>query len=120
MSRTVRLVCVQGGAPVCERAHLARDLWARLVGLALHSTLPPGEGLWLAPCNGVHTAFMRFAIDVVALDRELRVLTVHANVAPWRLVHPRRGWHSALELPAGEASRVGIRAGQQLRAETVP
>jgi uncharacterized membrane protein (UPF0127 family) len=80
---------------------------ARLRGL-LGRTLEPGDGLLLAPCFAVHTAFMHRPIDVVFLDRGLRVLWIAAEVRPWRLVACRRAW-GVLELPAGEAARRGLR-----------
>ncbi|TML60208.1 MAG: DUF192 domain-containing protein, partial [Actinobacteria bacterium] len=53
-------------------------------GLLGRTSLPDGEGLLLKPCGSVHTFFMRFPIDVVFLDRELSVVAVSAEVAPWR------------------------------------
>ena len=56
---------------------------------------------------------MRFAIDVVFLDAELTVLGVREHVWLWKAaVH--RGAHSALELPAGAAQRVGLAVGDRL------
>jgi hypothetical protein len=67
----------------------------------------------LRPASSIHTAFMRFAIDAVFLDREDRVLKVAADVAPWRMA-ACRGARAVLELPAGEAERRGLRPGVSL------
>ena len=56
---------------------------------------------------------MRFAIDVVFLDADLRVLDVIPGLGPWRLA-ARRGARAVLELAAGEASRRGLRRGDAL------
>jgi uncharacterized membrane protein (UPF0127 family) len=85
-------------------------------GLLGRSALPSGEGLLIRPTSGVHTAFMRFPIDVVFLDRELRVLAVRPDVRPWHAA-ARRGAHAALELPAGEAARQDLEEGDELRLE---
>jgi uncharacterized protein len=87
---------------------------ARMKGLLGRRSLEPGEGLLLKPAGSVHTAFMRFAIDVVFLDRELRVLRVAPSVGPWRLV-AQRGAKAVLELPAGAAERAGLEPGMLLR-----
>jgi uncharacterized membrane protein (UPF0127 family) len=58
----------------------------------------------LMPCGSIHTFWMRFAIDVVMLDRNCRVLAVRQRVRPWRIVTAVRGTHSILELPAGSAT----------------
>lgn len=88
---------------------------ARLRGLLGRDGLPEGHGLLIRPTWSVHTAFMRFPIDVVFLDRNMRVLQVTENLAPWRAAS-RRGARSVLELPAGECARVGLAAGDQLES----
>jgi uncharacterized membrane protein (UPF0127 family) len=84
-------------------------------GLLGRKSLPSGHGILLRPASSVHTAFMRFAIDAVFLDRELRVLKVATELGPWRTA-ARRKAHAVLELPAGEAERRGLEPGQRLLA----
>ena len=104
------------GRVVCQRCTVADSILTRTKGLLGRSELAPDEGLLLRPANSVHTAFMRFAIDVVFLDRQLKVLDVRASVPPWR-VAARRGARAALELGAGEASRRGIAVSDTLRLQ---
>ena len=42
-------------------------------GLLGRERLSPGEGLWIIPCEAVHTFWMRFPIDLVYLDRKKRI-----------------------------------------------
>jgi uncharacterized membrane protein (UPF0127 family) len=67
----------------------------------------------LRPAASVHTWFMRFSIDVVFLDRELRVLKIVPRLSPWR-VASGRGARAVLELAAGECERRGLRPGDCL------
>jgi uncharacterized membrane protein (UPF0127 family) len=101
------------GTVVCERCVLAETPLARLRGLLGRDGLPSGEGLLLRPAGSIHTAFMRFAIDAVFLDRDSRVLKVVSDLVPWRTA-ACRGARSVLELPAGEANRHGLHAGASL------
>lgn len=101
------------GNVVCEHCLLAETAFARLRGLLGRSGLSSGEGMLLRPASSVHTAFMRFAIDVVFLDRGDRVLKVAAELAPWRMA-ACKGARAVLELPAGEAHRRGLRPGVSL------
>ena len=78
------------GRVVCPQLTVADTILKRTKGLLGRSELGPDEGLLLRPANSVHTAFMRFPIDVVFLDRDLNVLDVRASVLPWR-VAARRG-----------------------------
>jgi uncharacterized protein len=101
---------------VCERCTVADRMLARLRGLLGRSELRAGEGLLLRPAPSIHTLFMRFPIDAVFLDGELRVLAVRRNLRPWRMAG-RRGARAVLELAAGEAERRGVRVGTQLMLE---
>ncbi len=82
-----------------EKAHTAS---ARNKGLLGRDGLLPGEGLWIAPCESVHTFFMRFPIDLVYLDRKLKVRKVRHSVGAWRMSACLSA-KSVLELPAGTA-----------------
>lgn len=82
-------------------------------GLLGRSGLGTGEGMLFPRTGSVHTMFMRFPIDVVFLDAELRVLAVREGVPAWRAVK-ERGAKATLELGAGEAARAGISPGQVL------
>ncbi len=75
----------------------------RRKGLLDRKGLLPGEGLWIAPCESVHTFFMHFPIDLVYLDRKLKVKKVRHSVAAWRMSACLAA-HSVLELPAGTAA----------------
>jgi uncharacterized membrane protein (UPF0127 family) len=97
-----------------ERCWIADRPWSRMRGLLGRNGLAEGEGLLIKPCGSVHTFFMRFPIDVVFLDRELSVVAVRPEVPPWRTAGAR-GAKVTLELAAGEAARLGIEPGLQLR-----
>lgn len=86
---------------------------ARNKGLLAHRGLEPGTGLWIVPCEGVHTFFMKFAIDIVYIDRKKRVRKAVRNLVPWRmsLCLPA---HSVIELPVGVIEATGTQAGDQL------
>jgi uncharacterized membrane protein (UPF0127 family) len=97
------------------RIRRATRFWQRFFGLMGRRALDRDAGLLLVPCGSVHTAGMRFAIDVVFLDREGVVLRTVPHLRPWRAA-ACRGAHGALELCAGEALRRGFGVGQRLPA----
>src|ERR1041384_1368522 len=98
------------GPIVCERCTVAATSLRRMKGLLGRSGLAPDEGMWIRPASSIHTFFMRFAIDVVFLDRELVVRKVAPSMKPWRMAFARHA-HSVLELSAGEAARRSIAEG---------
>jgi len=80
---------------------VADTLFARLKGLLGKSALPTGEGLWIKPCNSVHTFGMQFPIDVVFLDKEKRVVGLAKTLRPNRISRLYSSASSVIELPAG-------------------
>jgi uncharacterized protein len=101
------------GRVVCERCEVARSTAARMRGLLGRDSLPEGDGLLIPKTSSIHMFFMRFAIDAVFLDRELRVRKVVANLGPWRIA-VARGARSVLELPSGAAARAEIEVGTKI------
>lgn len=113
MSEAKRILNATRENTVCERAMLADRAHTRLRGLLGRPELPRGEGLLLVPAPSIHTAFMRFEIDALFLDRELRVLRVVRRLAPWKAAAKRHA-RSVLELASGEAERLDVQVGDQL------
>ncbi len=90
----------------------------RRSGLLQHKSLEPGAGLWITPCESVHTFFMKFAIDLVYLDKQKKVRKVRHAVPPWRMSACLTA-HSVLELPAGSVAATGTQPGDQLAFDTL-
>ena len=89
------------GREIASRVAVAEDSVSRSRGLLGRTAMAPEEGLWIVPCPMIHTFFMKFAIDVLFLDRELRVVRVLERLKPWRLSPWVFRAHSVLELAGG-------------------
>jgi uncharacterized membrane protein (UPF0127 family) len=87
----------------------------RRIGLLRHKKLAPGEGLWIYPTQAIHTFGMRFAIDVVFLDRRRRIKRIYHRLAPFRLTRLVWGAQSALELAPGSLAGTGTAVGDELQ-----
>jgi uncharacterized membrane protein (UPF0127 family) len=104
------------GVVLADSADLADTSAKRRVGLLKHTELKQGKGLWIVPCESVHSFFMKFTIDVLYLDRAKKVRGMRPNMKPWRLSACLPA-HSVLELPAGTIERTGTQKGDQLSLE---
>jgi uncharacterized membrane protein (UPF0127 family) len=105
------------GFIVADRVTVASRRVERAVGLLTRSSLEPGEALWITPCHGVHTWFMRFAIDVLAMDAQGVVVDAVSALKPWRMRLPRPGAYSVLELPAGTLLSAPVTIGHRIQIE---
>ena len=101
---------------LAERAVTAGTSRERRQGLLGRASLETGAGLWIAPCEAVHTIGMKFPIDVLFLDKKRRVLKIRKDMKQWRMAACFRA-HSVLELPAGTAEATGTHVGDQLQFE---
>jgi uncharacterized membrane protein (UPF0127 family) len=109
------IALTRNGERVCPQCHVARTLLRRLKGLVGWRSLSKDEGFLLEPASVVHTWFVSFPVDVVFLDRDLRVLRLDEHVGPWRIA-ARPGARAVLELPAGTIARCALRVGDVLSA----
>ena len=105
------------GTELASDARFARSLWSRIVGLLGRPSLPAGGALVIDPCSSVHTAFMRFAIDVVYFDSSRRVIKSVAHLKPFRMSAALRGRCSVIELPSGAIAASNTAPGDQLAFE---
>ncbi len=92
---------------------------SRFLGLMGKRALNPDGGLWIVPSSGVHTFWMRMSIDVVALDRNMRVIKLGPRVRPWRISGLSWKTRSVLELAAGRIEACGLEIGDQLKMAPV-
>jgi uncharacterized membrane protein (UPF0127 family) len=110
MVRTLRRA--DDGTVVCAKCELAETFWPKFRGLMGRSSLPADEGMLFRPAGSIHMFFMRFPIDVVFCDRDLRVVKVVRGLKPWRTAAARRA-KVTIELAAGAAA--GLEPGDQLQ-----
>lgn len=91
---------------VAEQVHVPASPWAWALGLLVREPLRQGEALWLRGCGSVHTWGLRQPIDVVFLNRDMRVLRVVRGLRPWRAAFAPRGTAGVMEFAGGGAESV--------------
>jgi uncharacterized protein len=115
---TVRVLNQTRNTILATAADVADTSAKRRTGLLKKNKLEHGEGLWISPCESVHTFFMKFAIDLVYLDKKKFVRKVRHAVPPWRLSACLTA-HSVLELPSGTVAETGTQPGDQMVFDTL-
>jgi hypothetical protein len=111
-TKTKLIVNPASGQCLCV-SEVADHPLVRMRGLIGRRALSAGEGMLLSPAPAIHTAFMRFSIDAVFLDRDMQVVGIVEQLGPWRLAS-KHGARSVLELAAGECARRNVQVGDTL------
>ena len=115
-AQTMRVKNATKNTVLAENAAVANTSATRRRGLLERGDFPRGEGLWIVPCEAVHTFWMKFPIDLVYLNKRKQVVKVRHAVPPWRVSACLRA-HSVLELPPGTARETETEPGDQLEFE---
>ena len=100
-------------AVIANNVEVADHGAKRRKGLLGRDHLSAGEGLWILPCEAVHTFGMQFPIDLIYLDRNNRVRKIRSGVPPFRLSGCLSA-HSVLELASGTISQTQTKPGDRL------
>lgn len=87
-------------------------MFERMRGLLFRKKLTSDQGLWIQPCNSIHTFFMTFPIDVIFMDKSGTVIKVSENIPAWRMSGNVKAV-AVMELLAGTVKSLGIKAGRQ-------
>ena len=89
---------------------------SRMLGLSRLDALPSDHALLFESCRSIHTGGMRFALDLVWLDRLGAVVRVDAAVGPRRMRTCLRA-RSVVECNAGHGERFAAALGAAAAGE---
>lgn len=104
----------RGGRTVVGSVERADTFWRRSLGLLFRRGLPAGAGLWIVPCSSIHMFGMCFALDVLFLDTELRVVNIVRKVRPFGMAFGGPRAHSVVELATDWLPEDAVAVGDQL------
>jgi uncharacterized membrane protein (UPF0127 family) len=107
-----------GGCVLGDSIRSADTFFLRLKGLIRTDELAPGQGLWIAPCTGIHSFGMRFVFDALFLGPDWKVVGIYERFRRNRVSRVFWNARGVLELPAGTIERTGTEVGDEIRFET--
>ena len=111
------LVNISTQGLIANKVVLADDPFSRMKGLLGRASFSDGEALIISGCHSIHMLFMRFAIDVVFVDRSWLVVGLVRGIRPFAFSPVFWKAFRAIELPSGSIARKGIEIGQKLFLE---
>jgi len=95
------------GKEMIRRVYWADSFWLRLRGL-IGRELGDDEALVLIPSKSVHSVGMAYALDLVYLDKDFRVIKIERGFKPFRLGKIAKEALAILELRAGMAKDISV------------
>lgn len=99
---------------LAENVIEATSFIARSRGLLGRSSFPKTDTLWIHRCNSIHTFFMRFSIDIIFVDADLKVKKVYHRLTPGRVTFPIFSAQSVFEFAEGALEPNSVHQGDQL------
>jgi uncharacterized membrane protein (UPF0127 family) len=90
----------------------ADNFFIKAFGLIFRKEPKPGEGLLFYKCNSIQTLWMRFAVDVIFLDKNNKILALFTGLAPFRITPFIKGADKALELRKSSIKNLGLKLGE--------
>ncbi|MBP2673252.1 MAG: hypothetical protein H6Q84_92 [Deltaproteobacteria bacterium] len=110
----VRVENVSRRAVLGDTVREALTPFSRMKGLLGSGGLPPGDGLWICPCNSIHSFGMRFVFDVLFLGPDMKVVGKYEGFRRNRVSRVFWKARGVLELPAGTIERTGTEVGDEI------
>lgn len=110
----MKLISSRTQAVIVENLQIANKPWSRIRGLLFKPALASNQGLALIPCNSIHSLGMRYAIDVIYLDKKNQVVKCSSDFKPNSLGPIVFKANAVIELPAGRLRGLDVRVGDQL------
>jgi hypothetical protein len=108
------------GRCIARHVHMACSFQSRCLGLLSRDAMAKEEGILMIPGGTIHTLGMRFPIDVVFLNRQMRILGLAEHVRPWRIRVAPKGTRRVLELAAGQIAAHKLTEGIYLIVDARP
>ena len=108
-----RITVKSDGRMIAKKALLADSFFKRFKGLMFGEKMEGYDALVLKPCNSIHTFFMQYSIDVIFLDKELRIIKIKRNLQPWRITPMYFSSNQVVEFVGGHLDR-NLKKGDEL------
>ena len=104
---------------IAQNILMARSLWERAKGLIGTSDFSAKNTLWILPCTGIHTFFMKFPIDVIFVNKKLQIKVIFKNILPSRIIYPPlfSRTYSVFEFKTPALKPFPLKTGDQLRVD---
>ncbi len=114
MSELYRIVNLTKDTVLAKRAEEAKTFFSRFAGLMFRKSLSKERALIFYRTKSIHTCFMRFTLDVIFVDRYMKVLRIIRGLRPWRIVFCGKA-HAVIESSFNNGNLKNTETGDKLQ-----
>lgn len=104
---------------ILQYVKIANTFFSRLRGLLPKNIKSKDHILVLMPCKCIHTFGMSYAIDVIFVSKEGRILKIINDMKPNRWSPIIKNSQYVIEIESGIFSNLGIEEGDQIMLEII-
>jgi len=103
---------------LANKARIAKGFFARALGLMFRKSMNPDEALIFYRATSIHTFFMRFPLDVVFVDKNMKIIKICSNLKPSRVVFCPKAFMT-IEFVSKLRTRYPLEIGDNLELKAV-
>jgi len=112
--KTVQFLNTRTNQIIASKVTIADTFLSRLIGLLNKKELPDNTGLWIIPCNSIHTFGLKFNIDVIFLNKDNVIVYLIENMDKNKMSPIIFPAHSVLEVVPGSIKDSGTATGHKI------
>ena len=105
---------IRSGECIAKEIEIAKTFFDRLVGLLGRFTIDANYGLFFPGCRSIHTIFMKFSLDIIFLDKNMRITKMISKMPPNRVAYGLFDTKNTLELLGGTLNNYVLKVGDQI------
>ncbi|MBE8221685.1 MAG: DUF192 domain-containing protein [Bdellovibrionales bacterium] len=104
----MKLINKNNSKTLSSKVHIAKNFSSRLKGLMFSNPLEGDHCLWISQCKSVHSCFMKFTLDILFVDKKLKVVKIITDFKPWRVTSICMKSDSVFEFSAGKLNNIKV------------
>tara|TARA_Y100000591_G_C21633038_1_gene593811 strand:+ start:74 stop:418 length:345 start_codon:yes stop_codon:yes gene_type:complete len=86
---------------IAKEAIEAKSSLQKMKGLMFSKGMDGFDAMLFKRCNSIHTFFMNYPLDILFINREMKIVKIIRNLKPWRMTRLYFSAYQALELKGG-------------------
>ncbi len=107
---------LNNGIKIIRDIEIANSFFKKMKGLLGVKIIKDDYGMFFPSCNFIHTFFMSFDIDIVMVDKKMKVVYTKEELKPFNMIFCFKAAHT-FEFASGVIKKNNIKKGDILKLD---